>query len=204
MPHRPLAGVLSYVRSLVGVPEAGTLTDAALLRRFRAQRDEAALVTLLQRHGPMVLGVCRQMLPDPHDAEDALQVTFLVLARKAGAIRTRESLAAWLHRVAYRAALKIATARRRRRAHEEEAMKLPRQSAEAPPSERQALHAAVDALPARYRTPVVLCYLQGKTHQEAAEELGWQRPRLPFSGPVTPTGSSLRRRTRSSNFVALF
>jgi len=194
MPHRPLAGVLSYVRSLVGVPEAGTLTDAALLRRFRAQRDEAALVTLLQRHGPMVLGVCRQMLPDPHDAEDALQVTFLVLARKAGAIRTRESLAAWLHRVAYRAALKIATARRRRRAHEEEAMKLPRQSAEAPPSERQALHAAVDALPARYRTPVVLCYLQGKTHQEAAEELGW--PLGTVNGRLARARDLLHRRLR--------
>lgn len=194
MPHRSLAGVLSYVRSLAGVPGAGTLTDAALLRRFWAQRDEAALVTLLQRHGPMVLGVCRQILPDPHDSEDALQVTFLVLARKAGAIRTTESLAAWLHRVAYRAALKIATARRRRRAHEEEAMKLPRQTTEAPPSEWQALHAAVDALPVRYRTPVVLCYLQGKTHQAAAEELGW--PLGTVNGRLARARDLLHRRLR--------
>lgn len=168
-----LTGVLRYVRTLVGVPQADELGDAALLHRFAAHQDEAAMVSLLQRHGPLVLGTCRQVLADEHAAEDAFQATFLVLARKAGGIRVPESLAPWLHRVALRAALKVRTAARRRQAHEEVAVMRKTVPTDLAADWQPALHEEVDRLPEKFRTPVVLCYLQGQTQQQAAQELGW-------------------------------
>jgi RNA polymerase sigma factor (sigma-70 family) len=175
MARRSLAGVLDFVRSLVGTGQADCCDDASLLRRFAIQRDEAAFVALVQRHGPLVLSVCRQVLRDPHAAEDAFQVTFLVLARKAACIRSRESLAAWLHRVAYRAALKAKIASARRQAHERETitMKSCAAAPELPAEWQPLLHEEVNRLPEKYRVPVVLCYLQGNTNEEAAHQLGW-------------------------------
>src|SRR5262245_66137617 len=113
--------VLHRVRLMAAGEALAEATDGQLLERFSARREEAALVALLQRHGPMVLGVARRVLRQQQDAEDVLQATFLVLARKAGSIRKRESVASWLHGVAYRLAVEATNQRARRQAHERQA-----------------------------------------------------------------------------------
>src|SRR5687767_11739130 len=114
MPSERLGALLRHLRRRAGVPPGDDPADGALLGRFAAARDEAAFAALVRRHGPMVLGVCRRVLGHRQDAEDAFQATFLVLARKAAAVRRCASLAAWLHTVAYRLALRAhaGTARR--------------------------------------------------------------------------------------------
>src|SRR5271166_5196118 len=98
--------VLGYVRKLAGTRRDEDLPDHQLLERFGTHRDEAAFAALLKRHGPMVLGVCHSVLHNLHDAEDAFQAAFLVLARKAGSIHRREAVSSWLYRVAYHLAVK--------------------------------------------------------------------------------------------------
>src|SRR5262245_61871675 len=102
MPQPPARAVLRHLRTLF--PQATALPDRDLLQQFVADRDEAAFAALVERHGSLVLGVCRSVLRDAHDAEDAAQAAFLVLARKAASLRKQESLAAWLHGVAHRLA----------------------------------------------------------------------------------------------------
>src|SRR5262249_17828150 len=136
--------------------------------------DSAAFEAILHRHGPMVLEVCRALLPNAADAEDAFQATFLVLAQSAGSIRKTDTLGAWLHGVAYRMALKARADFARRRRHESRA---PRQELSAPRDPtwgevRQVLHEELSQLSERYRAPLVLCYLQGKTQGQAAAVLG--------------------------------
>jgi RNA polymerase sigma factor (sigma-70 family) len=170
------AGILRYIRHLVRADGGGEHSDGQLLGRFVTRRDEAAFAALLARHGPLVLGVCRQVLRNPHDAEDAFQATFLVLARKAAAIHRYESLAAWLYRVALNIARSARTSTARRRAHEREAALMPhpvRADDGLSPEWQPLLHEEVNRLPAKYRVPVVLCYLEGKTHDETAQQLGW-------------------------------
>jgi RNA polymerase sigma factor (sigma-70 family) len=151
------------------------LSDQELLRRFLGERDEAAFAALLGRHGPMVLDVCRSVLGNEADAEDALQATFLLLVRKAEAIRKAASLASWLHGVAYRTALKARADFARRHKHEARA---PQRSPTLDSDElswrevRQAVHEELERLPARQRAALVLCYLQGKTQDKAAAQLG--------------------------------
>src|SRR5437016_2613116 len=111
-------GLLRHIRRLVSGPGPGSATDAALLERFVECRDEEAFAALVRRHAGMVFGVCRRLLGNTADAEDAFQATFLVLARKAASVRFRDALAAYLHGVARRLALKARTARARRRLHE--------------------------------------------------------------------------------------
>ncbi len=157
------------------------LTDGELLERFAGRRDEsaeAAFEILLARHGALVLTVCHQVLGDAAAAEDAFQATFLVLLRRAGSMRVREpgTLGPWLHGVAYRIALKARQGAGRRRAREcrvaVPAVATP--SAVVEQVELQAmLHDEVNRLPAKYRAPVVLCYFEGRTHDEAAAALGW-------------------------------
>ena len=149
--------------------------DADLLERFARSGDAAAFTALVACHGPMVLGVCGRMLGDPHDAEDAFQATFMVLARKAGMLGRGDSVGAWLHGVAYRVAAHARTDRARRRTHERRATAMP--VADTTPAIlwedlRPVLDAEVGRLPEKYRVPVVLCYLGGKTYDEAARELG--------------------------------
>ena len=137
---------------------------------------KAAFEFLVERHGPMVLRVCTQALKDRHQAEDAFQATFLVLARQAGSIRNRDSVGSWLFGVARRAARRIRRDEARRRQHE----RLSRAHASGPwslePESTEhwpELHAAIERLPAKYRDPIVLCYLEGFTHEQAASQLRW-------------------------------
>ena len=181
MGSRRSGELLGHLETLFRVGAVGGLSDAQLLERFVAGRDaagEAAFRALVERHGPMVLRVCRGVLHDPHDAEDAFQVTFLVLARKAGSIRKHDSIASWLHGTAHRVALKARTAARRRRrasrgwrtADGSRARRLP--SSDREDSRRSSTRRSGDC-PAKYRAPIVLCYLEGMTHDQAAVELGW-------------------------------
>jgi RNA polymerase sigma factor (sigma-70 family) len=192
-PRLPL--VLRYVRKVVGRAAAADGADGPLLERFVRRRDGDAFAALVERHGPMVLGVCRRVLRDRHDAEDAFQATFLVLARKAGAIRRRELLANWLHGVAYRTALKARAGAARWQAPREEVAD---PSAGEPAVElawrelRLALDEELRRLPYRYRAPLVLCYLQGKTYAEAAGLLGW--PAGTVSGRLARARELLRAR----------
>lgn len=154
--------------------------DCRLLERFVAQRDEDAFAELMARHGPLVFGLCRRMLGNVQDAEDVFQATFLVLARKAATIRKPESLSCWLHGVAYRLALKTKNEANRRRLHEQQAVPLPN-SVESDLSWgeiRGAIDEELQRLPEKQRLPLVLCYLEGLTQDEAARRLDWPRGTL--------------------------
>jgi RNA polymerase sigma factor (sigma-70 family) len=153
-------------------------SDAQLLGRFAATRDataELAFRALVERHGPMVLSVCRQILRHTHDADDAFQATFLVLVRKAGSIRTGDSLAPWLYSVAYRTAHRArAVAARYRPGIDDQIPDMGAAPDEAYKLDlRPLLYQELDRLPDKYRDPIVLCHLEGKTHQEAAQLLHW-------------------------------
>src|SRR5262249_33189711 len=150
--------------------------DAQLLERFTARQDEAAFELLVWRHGGMVLRLCRRLLRDAHEAEDAFQATFLALARRAGSVGRRGSVGGWLHRVAYRVALD-ARARwekwdARTRVDAPRAVSAPDPAVEAARREAcQALDAEVDRLPEKFRIPFVLCDLEGWSNAEVAREL---------------------------------
>jgi RNA polymerase sigma factor (sigma-70 family) len=160
-------------------PEPAGGADADLLARFQRDGDGAAFELLLWRHGPMVMGVCRHVLRDAHAAEDAFQATFLALARKAGSIGRRESVAGWLYTVAYRVALRARASRARLAAREvTPGGPWPTEPACRPDDGpewrelRPLLQAEVDRLPPKFRAVVVLCYLEGRTNEEAAAQLG--------------------------------
>src|SRR5829696_5577383 len=148
--------------------------DGQLLGAFVASRDEAAFAALVRRHGPMVLGVCRRVIGDPHLAEDAFQATFLVLARRAAAVRPRHLVGHWLYGVAYRTALKARGSALRRMAKEKQvdAMPHPPVSPDQAWAELQpVLDAELARLPDKYRIPVVLCDLNGRPQRDVAREL---------------------------------
>jgi RNA polymerase sigma factor (sigma-70 family) len=172
-----LGAVLRHLHRLAG--EGGELTDAQLLQQFAARRDEGAFAALVQRHGPMVLGVCRRVLQNAHDAEDAFQATFLILVRKAASINEPcAALGGWLHQVAYRTALRARDRRASRRQHERQTpiMHPPDILAAVVWRDLQpVLDEEVARLPQKYRIPFVLCYLEGKTYAEAARQLRCQR-----------------------------
>ncbi len=167
------------IRQVGRLFEVGTLTgltDGQLLDRFLVRRDEVAFETLVARHGPMVLGVCRAVLRDPADADDAFQAAFLVLVRQARTIRGRDGLGGWLYRTTYHIALRACAATvRRQRLHPPPAADPPADPAvELLQQERWDLvHDELNRLPEKYRAPVVLCDLEGLTHDEAAARLRW-------------------------------
>ncbi len=168
--------LVRYLRTLASGQANDACTDRQLLEQFVTRREETSFVALIRRHGPMVLGVCRRVLGHEQDAEDAFQATFLVLARKAGSIRKHDSVSSWLHGVAHRIAEKLRAKEVRRAAHERKAASRPAVD----PAEdvvwreiRCLLDSELARLPERYRGPLVLCYLQGKTQDEAARQLGW-------------------------------
>jgi RNA polymerase sigma factor (sigma-70 family) len=175
MANTRIGVVVRDLRRLADTDSSADATDSELLERFSRRHEEAAFDALLRRHGPMVLGLCRRLLGNPHDADDVFQATFILLARKAGAIRKYESLASWLHGVAYRLAgkLRVQNARRLARERHVATMRTPQPTVEAVWHELQELlDGTLARLPARYRAPLVLCYLEGKTHEEAARQLG--------------------------------
>jgi len=171
-----LADVFGYVRGLFAEPRADDQADSTLLRRFLDRNDEAAFGILVNRHGAVVMRVCRQVLGNQEDAEDAFQATFLVLARKAATVRQGEALAAWLYRVAYHIAVQARSRSAKRQVHEKEVAAM-RKEETVNLSDWDdvwpVLHEEVNQLPAKLRTPVVLCYLNGKTNEEAADQLNW-------------------------------
>jgi RNA polymerase sigma factor (sigma-70 family) len=169
------ARLVRRLLGLAGAPAGAAPNDGELLDRFVRGGDESAFHEILRRHAPLVLGVCRRVVRQEQDAEDAFQATFLALAQKAGSVRRGASLASWLHGVAYRCAARVRSANARRRRHEGRV----RGGPEAPPPDltwdevRQALDEELTRLPEKYRAPLVLCYLRGMTQCEAARELGW-------------------------------
>jgi RNA polymerase sigma factor (sigma-70 family) len=169
------ASLIRCIRKMVGVP-VSDLSDQQLLQQFIEQHDEAAFEVLLDRHGPLVRSVCLRILGNPADADDAFQATFLVLARQAGSVRKQNSLAAWLYAVAGRIAAKARLSAARRREYEKQAA----EPAPGPTTDEmtwrelmQAVDEEIAALPEKYRLPLILCCLQGKSRDEAAEELRW-------------------------------
>ena len=187
MAHLEMTSVAQQIETLFDAGSMTGLTDAQLLERFNFRRDacgEAAFAELVTRHGPMVLGVCTQLLDDRHQAEDAFQATFLVLARKARSISRSDRLGNWLYGVALRTARSARGRLARRRRHEEvSAMNQPGSHIGAeptvPPAEEaimarehaRLLHAEIARLPDAFRSPVVLCYLEGLSVNEAALRL---------------------------------
>jgi RNA polymerase sigma factor (sigma-70 family) len=190
-----LSAVLRHLHGLAGADRAQDLTDGDLLEQFHSRREEAAFAVLVRRHGPMVWGVCRRLLHDAHLAEDAFQATFLVLLRRSRAIRKSESLGSWLHGVAYRVAAKARAQAETRRARERRFVEMPRHDALDDLTWRE-LRAVLDEelsrLPEKYRAAVVLCHLEGKTHEEAARQLGC--PRTSLSSRLGRARALLRQR----------
>jgi RNA polymerase sigma factor (sigma-70 family) len=178
MSSAEVSAVLRHIRHLAAARHAHEVPDDQLLARFVARRDEDAFATLLKRHGPMVLGVCRSVLRNLHDAEDAFQAAFLLLAQKAGSIQRRESVSGWLYRVAYHLAVRTGAAASRRRVHETRAVTMPSADPLLDMSLREVrgvLFEELEKLPEQYRTLLVLCALEEKSRDEAARLLGWSR-----------------------------
>jgi RNA polymerase sigma factor (sigma-70 family) len=168
------AGVYRQIDRLFRSGSVAGLTEGQLLDRFVRDRDDTAFEAIVARHGAMVLGVCRANLRDPNDIDDAFQATFLVLVKKANSLHHRDLLGPWLHGVAHRVSrrARIDAAKRRDRlptGPEPVAPAVPPDDFEL----RHTLHDEVNRLPESYRAAVVLCYLEGRTHDEAALELGW-------------------------------
>jgi len=172
------------------------LRDEQLLSRFFKDREDAAFAAILERHGPLVYGVCQRVLCDANDAEDAFQATFLVLVRKGGTLREPARLASWLYGVAHRTARKVRAKAAVRTRSERQASDMP--TTEMPTSAasdmtldelRTILDQEISQLPQKYSLPLVLCYLEGKTNAEAAAQLGW------------PEGSMSRRLSRARDLL---
>jgi RNA polymerase sigma factor (sigma-70 family) len=193
-----------FFRRLARGMAAETLTDRPdreLVERFLAGHDESVFEALMRRHWPMVYRVCWRVLQHPQDAEDAFQATFLLLAQKLRSVRKRDSLASWLHGVAHRVALQARDQAARRRRHE----RLAAVAEAVPPDEitwkqvRTALDGELTRLPERLRLPLILCYLEGHTQDEAAQRLGWSKSTLVRR--LQDARAALGRRLRRKGFV---
>jgi RNA polymerase sigma factor (sigma-70 family) len=169
-----MSEVLRHLRRTVLLRQEASLTDEQLLEDFIRRRDSAALGVLVQRHGAMVWGVCRRVLGNYHDAEDAFQATFLVLVRKAASIVPRKMVANWLHGVAHQTARKARATAAKRRERESQLTPLPEPAGAEQDlwdDLRCLLDQELSQLPEKYRLPIVLCDLEGKTRKEAAGQL---------------------------------
>jgi RNA polymerase sigma factor (sigma-70 family) len=199
MNEKQLRTVVGNLRRVISPNPASRIADAQLLERFLQCRDELAFEMLVWRHGSMVLNVCRRVLRDSHEAQDAFQATFLIFVRKLRSIGKREAVGSWLYKVAYRVALraKERTAARRLEPHAD-LDQLPGMSADDPAQTaawrdlRPVLDEEVNRLPEKYRTPFVLYYLEGMAYPEVAEELGC--PKGTVSSRLTTAKGLLRKR----------
>ncbi|HEY2155964.1 MAG TPA: RNA polymerase sigma factor, partial [Isosphaeraceae bacterium] len=192
MSSTQFASACREIGRLFGAGTLAGLGDGQLLDRFVARRDDDAFEAIVARHGPMVLAVCRSLLRDPNDVDDAFQAVFLVLVKRADSVRHRDLLGPWLHGVARRVAI---------RARTDSARRLGRQAYGPEPQgpggddlerldERASIHDEVERLPSSYRAAIVLCYFEGRTHEEAARELGW------------PVGTVRGRLARARNLLS--
>jgi RNA polymerase sigma factor (sigma-70 family) len=180
---------------------AGT-TDGQLLASFIDQKDEAAFEALVRRHGPMVFGVCRRVVGNHHDAEDAFQATFLVLARKASSVKPRERVANWLHGVALRTAMKVKAMTAKQGEREKHMTAMPEPEAAQQDQWRDLqplLDQELNGLPENYRLPILLCDLEGKTIKDAAQQLGW--PQGSLAGRLARGRKLLAKRLASRGVV---
>ena len=171
----PKTALLGQLERVLGAGRRARLPDRQLLEQFTTERDQAAFAVLVRRYGPMVLNVCRRVLHNAADAEDAFQATFLVLARKAVTISKREAVPAWLHRVALRVALRTRATASKRREHEKGAVPRLGEDPLAGITARElltVLDAELNALPEKNRGPLVLCYLAEQKREEVARQLG--------------------------------
>jgi RNA polymerase sigma factor (sigma-70 family) len=170
-----MSDFIQHVNRAVLLQDGAGLTDEELLKTFISRREEGAIAALVHRHGPMVWGVCRRVLPCYHDAEDAFQATFLVLIRKAASIASPELLANWLYRVAYQTALNARATAARRKERERQVTDMPEPEV-GPQGHRHDLRLLLDEalsrLPDKYRAVIVLCDLEARTRKEAARQLG--------------------------------
>ncbi len=176
MPHSSLQNVLRYARRMAEAGQGSPSSDADLLNHFSIHHDDGSFAVLVERHGSVVWGVCRRVLNVVQDAEDCFQAAFLVLARKAHTLQKGESLGAWLHRVAYRLALRSQAMTARRRTEEGRAAAMNPVTSEREESWKELrglLDRELEHLSEIYRVPLVLCYLEGKSNVQAAKELGW-------------------------------
>lgn len=193
---------LRSLQTLYREGSVGNLSDGELLERFTARRGdsaEQAFAALVGRHGPLVLRVCRRVLGNAHDAEDAFQATFIVLANRAKAVRRRESLACWLHGVALRVAWSARTVAARRQVHERKTAEAAARSEswlepEGRGDSEEAIHEELGRLPERYRAAILLCDLEGLTQEQAAARLGW--PIGSVKSRLSRGRERLRRRLR--------
>ena len=175
MAQKGIRSVLQQLQRAVLGKEEGAGDDAQLLAAFVQDGSEIALEVLMRRHGPMVMGVCHRVLQDQHDAEDAYQATFLVLARKGRSLRNAHLVGNWLYGVAYRCALHIRSANLRRRANEKQVVNMPEPAVSlesSGPDLRPVMDAELEKLPEKYRVPLVLCDLEGRQRREVARQLG--------------------------------
>ena len=190
-------GVVRELRTLFVSGTLGRLEDVQLLDRYVGENDEGAFETLVTRHGPMVWGVCKRVLGNHQDAEDAFQATFLILARRAPSIRPREMLGNWLYGVAYRTASKARSTRFKRNARETTVNELPEPIVGARNVHDDLgdrLDHELTRLPEKYRVPIILCDLQEKSHKDAAILLGW--PIGTVSGRLSRGRTLLAKRLR--------
>jgi RNA polymerase sigma factor (sigma-70 family) len=181
MAKAPFSDLLLYLRKVCGSQAARDLTDAQLLERFQVYRDEVSFSVLVHRHGPMVLSACRRVLGNSHGAEDAFQATFMILVRRLASISCKGSLGGWLQLVAQRVATK---ARDKETIRHRRERRLDPMQAREPLDDltwqelRGVLDEEIARLAEKYRTPIVLCYLEGKSYDQAARELGWPKSSL--------------------------
>jgi RNA polymerase sigma factor (sigma-70 family) len=181
MPKPLFADILCYLRRTCGAQAARDLTDGELLKRFLADRQDPAFTVLVQRHGRMVQAVCQRVLGDAHSAEDAFQATFMVLVRRAASLRGHKPLGSWLHAVARRVALRARAQAGLRRQKERRYNPMPRSEPLDDLTWRElrlVLDEEITRLPEKLRAPIVLCYLEGRTNKQAAEELGCPKSSL--------------------------
>ena len=171
-----VSGVMQRFRQMLAIGDAGEQSDVVLLQRFSTKADPAAFEVIVRRHGPMVLGVCRRLLRDPADADDAFQATFAILMRKASTLSHPELLAGWLFQVAFRTARKARSIRLRRRSRQMPLLDVPVEASIADVMWRELqpiFDEEVNRLPEKLRLPVVMCFLEGRTKRSAAQMLGW-------------------------------